>query len=79
MEEDFFVRSRTSLIPVEVKTKTGKTKSMRELIQSTKYPDIQYGIKLSKNNIGYENAIYTIPYFCAFLVKRFIQTLDMEQ
>jgi predicted AAA+ superfamily ATPase len=79
LEEDFFVRSRSSLIPVEVKAKTGKAKSMRELIQSEKYPDIQYGIKLSKNNIGFENNIYTIPYFCAFLVKRFVQALAVEK
>ena len=75
LEEDFFVRSKSSLIPVEVKAKNGKTKSLRELIQSERYPDIHYGIKLSMNNLGYEKNVYTLPYFCAFLVKRFVQEI----
>ena len=74
LEEDFFIRSASSLIPIEVKAKSGKTKSMRTLIRSDKYPDIRYGFKLSANNIGYEDGIYTFPYFCAFLLKRFMAT-----
>jgi predicted AAA+ superfamily ATPase len=40
LEEDFFIRSAESLIPVEVKAKNGKAKSLRTLIDSEKYPDI---------------------------------------
>ncbi|MBQ8081243.1 MAG: ATP-binding protein [Clostridia bacterium] len=72
LEEDFFIRSASSLIPIEVKAKSGKTKSMKTLIDSDKYPDIRYGLKLSQNNIGHENKIYTFPSFCAFLLKRFM-------
>ena len=72
METDFFIRSISSLIPVEVKAKTGRAKSMNRLIASDKYSDIRYGFKLSYNNIGHENSIYTFPYFCAFLLKRFM-------
>lgn len=72
LEEDFFIRSMTSLIPVEVKAKSGKAKSMKNLIDSDRYPEICYGFKLSSNNIGHENRIYTFPYFCAFLLKRFM-------
>ena len=32
---------------------------MKTLIASDYYPDIRYGIKLSKNNIGHEDRIYT--------------------
>ena len=74
LETDFFVRSAASLIPVEVKAKTGKAKSMKTLIDSDRYPDIRYGFKFSKNNVGHENGIYTFPYFCAFLLKRFMKT-----
>ncbi len=74
LESDFFIRSASSLIPVEVKSKTGKAKSMKTLIESERYPDIRYGFKLSKNNIGQENNVYTFPYFCAFLLKRFMKT-----
>ncbi len=79
LEEDFFIRSAASLIPVEVKAKSGKAKSMKTLIASDRYPDIRYGFKLSNNNLGYENQIYTFPYFCAFLLKRFIAAFHPEE
>ena len=79
LETDFFIRSASSLIPVEVKAKSGKTKSMRTLIDSDRYPDIRYGFKLSQNNIGHENGIYTFPYFCTFLLKRFMTTFRPEE
>ncbi|MBQ7646677.1 MAG: ATP-binding protein [Clostridia bacterium] len=79
LEADFFIRSAASLIPIEVKAKTGKAKSMTTMIRSDKYPEIRYGFKLSKNNIGHENSIYTFPYFCAFLLKRFMGTFRAEE
>lgn len=74
LEEDFFIRSTTNLIPIEVKAKNGKSKSLLTLIYSSKYPDISYGFKFSLSNIGYSNSVYTFPYFCAFLLKRFMET-----
>lgn len=79
LETDFLIRSAQSLIPVEVKAKSGKTKSMRTLIDSEKYADVRYGFKLSGNNIGHENGIYTFPYFCAFLLKRFMKTFHPDE
>lgn len=76
LEEDFFVRTRKSLVPVEVKAVSGRSKSLRTLIESDRYPDIKYGIKLSKKNIGFENNIYTFPYFCSFLLKRYLQNVE---
>ena len=60
LEEDFFVRTKDVLIPVEV-------------ISNKNYSDIHYGIKLGDSNIGFENNIYTFPYFCAFLLKRYLK------
>lgn len=73
LEEDFFVRTATELIPLEVKSTNGRSKSLRTLINSDNYADILYGIKLTGGNIGYENQIYTFPYFCAFLLKRYLK------
>lgn len=73
LEEDFFVRTASELIPVEVKAKNGRAKSLRTLIKSDKYADIHYGIKFTGGNIGYSNNIYTFPYFCAFLLKRYLK------
>lgn len=78
LEEDFFIRSASCLIPVEVKAKGGKTKSMKTLIESDRYPDIKYGFKLSANNIGHSEKIYTFPYFCTFLLKRFMKNFKAE-
>ena len=72
LEEDFFVRDRNSLIPVEVKARTGRSQSMRSLIKNNRYEDIKWGIKLSLNNIGFENNLFTLPYFCAFLLKEWL-------
>ncbi len=79
LEADFFIRSARSLIPIEVKAKTGRAKSLRTLIGSDRYPDIRYGIKLSANNIGHENGIYTFPLFCSFLLKRFMSSFYPEE
>lgn len=76
MEVDFFVRTANELIPVEVKAKNGKAKSMRTLIDSDRYPEIRYGLKLTRGNIGYEECVYSFPYFCAFLMKRYLRSLQ---
>ena len=73
LEEDFFVRTKESLIPVEVKATRGTAKSLRTLIQSEKYPDIRHGIKFTAGNIGVSDNIYTFPYFCAFLLKDYLK------
>ena len=74
LEEDFFIRSANNLIPIEVKADKGRSKSLKTLISSENYPDVAYGFKLSANNVGYSERIYTFPYFCAFLLKRFMKT-----
>lgn len=73
LEEDFFVRTREHLVPVEVKANRGTAKTLRTLIQRENYPDIQWGIKLVKGNIGVSDQIYTFPYFCAFLLKEYLK------
>ena len=73
LEEDFFVRTARDLIPIEVKATNGRAKSLRTLIGSDKYEDIHYGIKLINGNVGYADQIYTFPYFCAFLLKRYLR------
>lgn len=73
LEEDFFLRTASNLIPVEVKATNGRSKSLRTLIKSKHYQDIKYGIKLANTNIGFSDNIYTFPYFCAFLLKRYLK------
>ena len=72
LEEDFFVRTKHSLLPLEVKASGGTSKSLRTLIASDKYPDIKYGLKAIAGNIGFHDNIFTFPYFCVFLLKRYL-------
>lgn len=79
LEMDFFVRTIDSLVPLEVKAKDGATISLNNLITFPSYSDVRFGIKLSKNNIGFNGRFYTVPYFCVFLLKRFLKEEFVEQ
>ena len=74
LEMDFMVRDRTSLIPIEVKSNDNATISLNNLIDSDKYKDIKYGIKLCNKNIGFNGKFYTFPYFLTFLLKRYLKS-----
>ncbi len=76
LEQDFFIRSADALIPIEVKARSGKTKSMRALIDSERYPDVTCGFKFSYGNIGCDNDMFSFPYFCAFLLKRYMKSFS---
>lgn len=71
-EVEFFVRDAKNLIPIDVKATDGKVKSIKSFIKDKNIKDINFGIKLAEKNIGFENNIYTFPYFLTFLLKRFL-------
>lgn len=73
IEEDFFLRTANELVPLEVKASNDKARSLSKLIQSDNYPEIKFGIKLVKGNIGVDSNILTFPHFCAFLLKRLLK------
>lgn len=73
LEEDFFVRTADELLPVEVKAGNTVSRSLRTLISSDHYPAIRHGIKFAYANIGKTETITTFPYFCAFLLKRYLK------
>lgn len=73
LEEDFFIRSANELIPVEVKANTNQSKSMNQLINGKSYKDIKHGIKFTTGNIGMSGNIVTMPYFCTFLLRRYME------
>lgn len=68
-----FIRDLKNLIPIEVKANDNSTISLNKLIDSNKYKDIKFGIKLCNKNIGFNGKIYTFPYFLTFLLKRYIK------
>ena len=73
IEMGFFIRDKDSLIPIEVKASDNETLSLNKLIESDKYKDIKYGIKLCNKNIGFNGKFYTFPYFLTFMLKRFLK------
>ena len=79
LEMDFFIRDKDSLIPIEVKVNDNETISFKKLIESDKYKDIKYGIKLCNKNIGFNGKFYTFPYFLTFLLKRFLKENKYEE
>ncbi len=72
LELDFLLRTRESLVPVEVKSSNNKAKSLQVALSSSAYPDVKMGIKLIAGNIGREGNLYSFPHFCAFLLPRFL-------
>ncbi len=79
LQEEFFVRLQDYLVPIEVKAGNNNAKSLSTLITSSDYPEISFGIKIVKGNIGYHNHIYTFPHFCSFLLKEFLQSLQFDE
>ena len=73
LEQDFFVRTASELLPIEGKGGNSISKSLRNLIASDHYPDIRHGIKFINGNLGQTETITTFPYFCAFLLRRFLK------
>ena len=71
-EVEFFVRDSKNLITIDVKATDEKVKSIKSFIEDKNIKDINFGIKLAEKNIGFENNIYTFPYFLTFLLKRFL-------
>ena len=78
LQEEFFVRYKDFLVPIEVKSKNNNSKSLSTLIKSNNYKEISFGIKLIKGNIGFESNICSFPHFCSFLVKDFLSTFKFN-
>jgi hypothetical protein len=76
LQEEFFVRHKDFLVPIEVKAGNNNAKSLLTLIKSDDYKEIAFGIKLAKCNVGYDSNIFTFPHFCAFLIKDFLSSLQ---
>lgn len=75
-EVDFVVETFNHVIPIEVKANKGDSPSLNKFLSEFKNKNVAFGIKLSRNNIGFQNGIYTIPYFLDFKLKEFIKHIE---
>lgn len=73
LELDFFVRAENNLVPIEVKASNNQAKSLKTVIVSPNYKDIQWGVKFINGNIGFENNILTLPHWSVFLLRRILK------
>ena len=76
LEEDFFLRTRSRVVPVEVKASNNNSKTLRTLIESRSYREIEFGVRLISGNIGFTGSIYTFPHYTAFLLSRFLEEME---
>lgn len=67
------------LIPVEIKANQNQAKSLVQLVRSDRYPDIRHGIKFTTGNVGVSLPVVSFPFFCLFLLKRYMQQQTLFQ
>ena len=64
LEIDFLLASRAGIVLVEAKAGDGRAKSMTAILAEGN-PDIAFGIKLARKNIGRAGKVLTLPSFYA--------------
>ena len=69
LELDFLVRYKSECVVLEVKAKSGKTKSLKTVLKNKNVYHVNNAIKLGKFNVGREAEILTIPLYMGFLIK----------
>ena len=69
LELDFLTRLGGKCIALEVKSKTGKAKSLSTVLRNEDVYHISNAIKLGAYNVGREGKVLTVPLYMGFLVK----------
>lgn len=69
LELDFLVRFKGECVVLEVKAKTGKTKSLNTVLKNENVYHVNNAIKLGSYNVGRKGKILTIPLYMGFLVQ----------
>jgi hypothetical protein len=68
LEIDFLVRFRGQCVLLEVKAKTGKTKSLATVLKNKDVYHVNHAIKLGQYNVGRSGEMLTIPLYMGFLI-----------
>ena len=69
LELDFLVRYKSECVVIEVKAKSGQTKSLKTVLKNKNVYHINNAIKLGKYNVGREGEVLTIPLYMGFFIK----------
>lgn len=68
LELDFVTRFKGECVVLEVKSKTGKAKSVATVLKNKDVYHVNNAIKLGQYNVGREGEILTIPLYMGFLI-----------
>lgn len=69
LEIDFLVRFKGECVLIEVKSKTGKAKSVTTVLKNKAVYHVNNAIKLGQYNVGREGEVLTIPLYMGFLIR----------
>ena len=69
LELDFLVRQKGECVPLEVKARTSKAKSLKSAIENKPVYHLNRGIKYGDYNVGRDGAILTVPSYMGFLLE----------
>ena len=69
LELDFLVRLNGECVVLEVKARTGRSKSMATVLRNKNVYHVNSAIKLGQYNVGRDGEVLTIPLYMGFLVK----------
>ena len=68
MELDFLVSYKGECVPVEVKAKTAKAKSLSTALKHPEKYHVYHAVKFGDFNIGREGPLLTLPNYMQFLL-----------
>jgi hypothetical protein len=68
MELDFLINYKRECVPVEVKAKTAKAKSISTALKHPDKYDVYHAIKFGDYNIGRDGLLLTLPHYMQFLL-----------
>lgn len=68
LELDFLVRHHGECLPLEVKAKSGKTKSLSTVLGNPDHYHVTHAIKFGNYNVGRQGAVLTLPLYMGFLL-----------
>ena len=68
MELDFLISYKGECVPVEVKAKTAKAKSLSTALNHPDKYHVYHAIKLGDYNVGRNESLLTLPFYMAFLL-----------
>ncbi len=69
LEIDFLVRYNSECVLIEVKSKTGKAKSVTTVLKNKDVYHVNHAIKLGQYNVGRQGEVLTIPLYMGFLIQ----------